>query len=521
VILFIKGKRYPEGTIREWKGKKYKKVNKKWIRQASGRRKPAEDDVEVKSHPMDTREALHKNTGKDEKPLQPVNDLHEVYKLVEASRAKFTSWTAAIADRFATMSPTIIARSELKSEARAARKITATEGAESILDIDGKTLVMDTEEDVIAIAKHLLTLPEVVRIKDRFKVPTDVGYRDFLINVKMPNGAIVELQLTTKALMQAKNVGHTFYEIGDQVESALKQGLIKNDVYEDIRHLVVEAQSKLYSIAHRAGREGAAFNAASFDSRTPLKSISTIFQESGAESKVSSEKSRKTFDSLMTTIRSSHSKYSKALGSFISRAPLSKSSIIRQKPVVNTIIGRKVIKLDTIDQKRSKTMLYLGKARPYPDGVIRSRGGKKVKKVDGGWVPVSEGMTASEKVEAEENNKLNKKNIIKLNRTRPVYDLLHKISSAAEPFYLDDLTKENKALFNSCTKDNLITWTHVAHDEYKAELTAAGQKAHDAGQAYFNKVRRESLTEADAPVDPQVFEAFRELFKVTKDTKGK
>ena len=152
--------------------------------------------------------------------------------------------------------------------------------------------------------------------------------------------------------------------------------------------------------------------------------------------------------------------------------------------------------------------LILGKAKPYPEGVVRSHAGKKYKKVDGGWLPVKDGMTGKEAAQAAEEAKKNKtKNKLEIQRmegTREIYNALHTIAGSKEPIYLDDMKGKTKSIYNSLTKNSLITWTHVAHDEYKAELTEAGKKAHDAGHAYFHKVKREQLTSKDSKADSQV-----------------
>jgi hypothetical protein len=172
-------------------------------------------------------------------------------------------------------------------------------------------------------------------------------------------------------------------------------------------------------------------------------------------------------------------------------------------------------------------MIFM-KAKPYPDGTIRSHGLKKFKKTDGGWIPVKEGMTESERAKAEadaQRSKKGKAEIKKIKGTKPIYEALHRIATAKEPFYLDDMKGKSKNIFNVLTKESLITWTHVAADEYKAELTESGKKAHDAGHAYFSKVKRESLSKPKSKVDPDVgpkmVASFDELFKVADILKKK
>lgn len=50
--------------------------------------------------------------------------------------------------------------------------------------------------------------------KDRINNPGEVGYRDVMLNVIMPNGHIAELQVITKHMLEAKEIlGHKLYEI--------------------------------------------------------------------------------------------------------------------------------------------------------------------------------------------------------------------------------------------------------------------------------------------------------------------
>jgi hypothetical protein len=72
--------------------------------------------------------------------------------------------------------------------------------------------------------KHAgLTLAK--RPKDRFVKPMDVGYRDVLMNVTLPNGHIGELQLHVKALLNAKENlgGHKHYEVMREIDGRMKK----------------------------------------------------------------------------------------------------------------------------------------------------------------------------------------------------------------------------------------------------------------------------------------------------------
>jgi hypothetical protein len=165
-------------------------------------------------------------------------------------------------------------------------------------------------------------------------------------------------------------------------------------------------------------------------------------------------------------------------------------------------------------------MVIFSKAKPYPDGTIRSHGGKKYKKREGGWLPVKEGMTASEREESEKDSKSKKIKINKIEGTEDLFRALEKVASAKSPIYMDDVTGADKKLFNALTKDGLLTWTHVAGEEYKAELTDSGTKSYAAGHAYFNKTERERKKEDAETVDME-FDTFEDLIKIVSKIKNK
>jgi len=161
------------------------------------------------------------------------------------------------------------------------------------------------------------------------------------------------------------------------------------------------------------------------------------------------------------------------------------------------------------------------KARPYPDGTVRSHGGKKYRKNEGGWIPLKDGMSAKEREEAEKDSKSKKIKINKIEGTKDLFDALAKVASAKAPIYMDDVDGADKKLFNALTKDGLLTWTHVAGDEYKAELTDAGTKSYAAGHAYFSKTERERKKEdSEATVDSE-YQSLEELIGLVTSMRNK
>ena len=254
------------------------------------------------------RPLLDKNNGRgDPKPKQPSNNLDEVYRLVEESREEFDRYAEELRQKYGGE---IISRKELKSRERAERKITPENGAEEILDINGKTLVLDDLQSIVAVMRDLHGRGEVVRMKDRYKKPQESYYRDTLANIRMPNGAVVELQLNTKQMLAAKEElgGHLLYEIEDQVSAAYDKGLITDEDNEKINGYVYKGYEKLYEAAFNAVLASNQFSASSLDTASLLKPISTHFHESGTGTKVLSGKTLNKLQAFAASSLSSQSR---------------------------------------------------------------------------------------------------------------------------------------------------------------------------------------------------------------------
>ena len=206
------------------------------LRKAEGELKPQEppkvEEQKAKPEADRNREAIEKKPAPGSvKHIVEKNDLDTVYQKVSEARASFDQFTddlkmdipgGEIVGRPTTPS----GERPLKSQSRAARKIDFAngEGPDRILDLDGKTWIFDKYDDVLKAAKLLQGKDEVLRIKDRFYNPLDTGYRDFLTNVRMPNGAVVELQVTTRAMFNAKEhgLGHDLYVADEEIGKAVE-----------------------------------------------------------------------------------------------------------------------------------------------------------------------------------------------------------------------------------------------------------------------------------------------------------
>lgn len=101
---------------------------------------------------------------------------------------------------------------------RAKEKVEADYGGDwsRLKDAARCTIAVDTIDQVHEVVDKLKAGGMIVAqpMKDRYKgKPAKGGYRDINIIIRAPNGHLTEVQINTKAMMQAKNAGHKDYEV--------------------------------------------------------------------------------------------------------------------------------------------------------------------------------------------------------------------------------------------------------------------------------------------------------------------
>jgi hypothetical protein len=178
------------------------------------------------------------------KPKQPIeatgdanSDLQKVYALWDDQKSwdEFNQFGEWLEKEFGGV---VHKRTQLKSWNRAFRKIKGKKTAADVLDINGMTLILPNLERAYEAMGKLKELSgakiegvdsTVVRGKDRYtnkdgKAVQNSHYRDFLLNVKLENGAVFELQINTPQMFFAKEEmsGHTLYEIIEQISESKK-----------------------------------------------------------------------------------------------------------------------------------------------------------------------------------------------------------------------------------------------------------------------------------------------------------
>lgn len=85
--------------------------------------------------------------------------------------------------------------------------------ATKMRDLVRSSIIVNNEADVKEALEAIKSKFEVTRIKDRFASPLSTGYRDMLINVKLPGGIEGEIQVHVPEMIAAKKVGHKLYDV--------------------------------------------------------------------------------------------------------------------------------------------------------------------------------------------------------------------------------------------------------------------------------------------------------------------
>lgn len=213
--------------------------------------------------------------GTDGMQPESCDTIEGLYKTVEAARGEFNNFTDSVVNNFKALNPIVMKRATLKNEARIKEKLredeksykegclktgneytpqgydakTDTYHYRTIRDCDGHTICLNSVEDVANVLKHLDGRAEVARIKNNFGKPSSVGYSDINCNVKLSNGAIVELQVNTTANMVAKErYGHALYEV--------YRSVLSNPKYAKLADIMGNAQKDLYGLSNKYSKEG-------------------------------------------------------------------------------------------------------------------------------------------------------------------------------------------------------------------------------------------------------------------------
>jgi len=230
------------------------------VRPGDGKAAPRQKEGEESFSPRHSSEQvarlLDPNYQKkiDKKNLvQPSGDIGELYRLAEDAREGFKASIEAAAKKLGAIE--VQSRNKLKDRGRVEEKMRedGASDASQVYDFDGHTLIFDGLESLASAVEFFMADPRVMRLKNNFATPqSPVGYRDINMNVKLPNGMISEVQLTTKAMAEAKEEGHLFYEIWREAKAL-------ENADKEVLDYLGSAQLALYQEAWMASQSPKAY----------------------------------------------------------------------------------------------------------------------------------------------------------------------------------------------------------------------------------------------------------------------
>ena len=188
---------------------------------------------------------------------QKTTDIDELYAQAAVAQEELNGVTKGLANELGgrpVIPPT------LKGRPRAMEKINADYGGDAsrISDLARSSVEFERLEDVYAALDKIEGGFEVIKKKDRFGDPTPEGYRDILLNIRMSNGHVVEIQLHMRQILEVKGgPGHKIYEEIRSLKAAAKtEGrALRPDELQRIDELTAESKS-LYGAAITNARTG-------------------------------------------------------------------------------------------------------------------------------------------------------------------------------------------------------------------------------------------------------------------------
>jgi len=183
--------------------------------------------------------------------LAPESDaaLTAAYELAESELPAYRSTLEGLGQRLG--GEAIIA--PLKGRTRAEEKVSEDYNGDisKLSDLLRGTVVFDTPEAALAAASEIRGTMTVVKDKDTLAPGTKdkgFGYRDINLVVQMPGGSKAEIQLMTRAMADAKAMGHKHYEATRTLDRKISDGTATPaEIMRFDR--AVAAQKKLYAEA--------------------------------------------------------------------------------------------------------------------------------------------------------------------------------------------------------------------------------------------------------------------------------
>ena len=175
---------------------------------------------------------------------QTTDDLDELYQQAARVQPDLSLVTQKVANR---LGGEALIPETLKARERAMEKIAADYAGDAsrITDLARSSVIFETESQVLQALEILQDDMNVIRIKNRFQNPVN-GYRDVLLNILMPNGHIVEMQLHLRSILEIK------YKFGDKLYQEIRT--IEADAEQEQRDLTSNEAKRIEQLRYQAER---------------------------------------------------------------------------------------------------------------------------------------------------------------------------------------------------------------------------------------------------------------------------
>ncbi|MGL5081692.1 MAG: hypothetical protein ACRC8A_09410 [Microcoleaceae cyanobacterium] len=192
-----------------------------------------------------------------QKLYQTSKDLDELYQAAAVADVELQKIAQELAQL--TQGTVVLPPEGLKGRERTQEKIMVEYDGDAsrITDLTRLALEYDSLDEIYNSLETVVNRTQAVRMKDRFIDPTPGGYRDILLNVKLSNGHIGEIQLTLSQINEARfSQGHKLYEEvrGIQAKAMMGNRSLTPEESQRIETLN-QASEKLYGEALRKAQQ--------------------------------------------------------------------------------------------------------------------------------------------------------------------------------------------------------------------------------------------------------------------------
>jgi hypothetical protein len=162
---------------------------------------------------------------------------------------------------------------KMKDLLRATIVVGAPQDAQRVIDAIGKEYAFDRIKNRLSID---LTDPKGETLTG---APLSTGYQDVLTNVKLADGTVAEIQISTPAMIAAKNLGHKIYAF----EREMPESPVKAKMVDLQKTIYAEGANAANTLANSARSTGSAFSRTSEGLRGEASGTQAVAERQSGE----------------------------------------------------------------------------------------------------------------------------------------------------------------------------------------------------------------------------------------------